>query len=450
MCFLRCRISPMSFAILRIQKLKTFGDIGGSLSHNYRNRETLNADSERTCLNEHDLDTNEKCMAAIRDRIPEKRRKDAVLCIEHLVTASPDWDGWGTDKEEMFFKQSVKWLQKKYGEANVISTTIHRDETTPHLVAYVVPLDEETGRLNAKKFVGGSRHTLTQMQTDFAQGVKSLGLERGIQGSQAKHISIKDYYEKITNYENDESLEFSPEGYDIPEPTFFESKANYAERVASHVVDFVFNQLRPHWEKVHNLAYQADDLKKQLEISKKTVRELSERAESAESSLKYLKIKAEPYLSGLEACDSLYLESCFIDRVKEVKESMSREIAQEKERQRLIKVKEEMERQKFFEEIERNLAEEKKRNEQAEFDRAFRRMNAEQQANYLAYSQHLRDLHPNPADARYVERLIWDLQQKVFDERSYFSNSVDDRQTYRESKKASPSRDLDNDYGFTL
>ena len=80
----------MSFAILRLQKLKSFADVGGSLSHNYRNRETLNADDARTHLNEHDLDTNEKCMSAIRDRIPEKRRKDAVLCIEHLITASPE------------------------------------------------------------------------------------------------------------------------------------------------------------------------------------------------------------------------------------------------------------------------------------------------------------------------------------------------------------------------
>ena len=92
----------MSFAILRIQKLKSFADVGGSLSHNYRNRETLNADSDRTHLNEHELDTNEKCMTAIRDRIPEKRRKDAVLCIEHLVTASPEWDGWGTEKKLHF------------------------------------------------------------------------------------------------------------------------------------------------------------------------------------------------------------------------------------------------------------------------------------------------------------------------------------------------------------
>ncbi|WP_180147632.1 MobV family relaxase, partial [Acinetobacter sp. YH12052] len=136
----------MSFAILRIQKLKSFADVGGSLSHNYRNRETLNADDARTHLNEHELDTNEKCMTAIRDRIPEKRRKDAVLCIEHLITASPEWDGWGTEKETAFFEQSKKWLENKYGKNNVVSTTIHRDETTPHLVAYVVPVDEKTGR----------------------------------------------------------------------------------------------------------------------------------------------------------------------------------------------------------------------------------------------------------------------------------------------------------------
>ena len=41
-------------------------------------------------------------MTAIRDRIPEKRRKDAVLCIEHLITASPEWDGWGTEKKPHF------------------------------------------------------------------------------------------------------------------------------------------------------------------------------------------------------------------------------------------------------------------------------------------------------------------------------------------------------------
>ena len=75
----------MSFAILRIQKLKSFADVGGSLSHNYRNRETLNADSDRTHLNEHELDTNEKCMTQPLFVYSEKKTQDAVLCSEHLA-----------------------------------------------------------------------------------------------------------------------------------------------------------------------------------------------------------------------------------------------------------------------------------------------------------------------------------------------------------------------------
>ena len=56
----------------------------------------------------------------------------------------------GELKKKLSFLKIEKWLEEKYGKNNVVSTTIHRDETTPHLVAYVVPLDEESGRLNAK------------------------------------------------------------------------------------------------------------------------------------------------------------------------------------------------------------------------------------------------------------------------------------------------------------
>ena len=230
MCFLRSWIPQMSFAILRIQKLKSFADVGGSLSHNYRNRETLNADDARTHLNEHALDTNEKCMTAIRDRIPEKRRKDAVLCIEHLITASPEWDGWGTEKETAFFEQSKKWLENKYGKNNVVSTTIHRDETTPHLIAYVVPLDEATGKLNAKKWLGG-RAKMSQMQSDFANQVKSLGLERGIEGSKAKHTKIKEYYAKV----NQDEVEIQRNVF-LPDAEYDEDKYMYAERCVKSVL----------------------------------------------------------------------------------------------------------------------------------------------------------------------------------------------------------------------
>ena len=355
MCFLRSWIPQMSFAILRLQKLKSFADVGGSLSHNYRNRETLNADDARTHLNEHELDTNEKCMTAIRDRIPEKRRKDAVLCIEHLITASPEWDGWGTEKETAFFEQSKKWLENKYGKNNVVSTTIHRDETTPHLVAYVVPVDEETGRLNARKFIGGSRYTLSQMQTDFAVEVKDLGLDRGVQGSKAKHTSIKEYYEKLNNYENEPGIEKGLT-YEVPEPEFFESKNAYGERVANAMIDQIFDQIAPRFDRANALASQTKKLKKELSDTKKTLYEVQQRA--------------KPYLDIINKYNHPNLENEFNKQVFKLEQKFDRQL----EYHQLVKRKEEQERfnqqrelreqLRLEQEQKKQLAEQEKREQQ--------------------------------------------------------------------------------------
>ena len=129
-------------------------------------------------------------------------------------------------------------------------------------------MDEETGRLNAKKYIGGSRHTLSQMQTDFAVEVKDLGLDRGIQGSKAKHTSIQEYYEKLNNYENEPGIEKGLT-YEVPEPEFFESKNTYGERVANAMIDQIFDQIAPRFDRANALASQTEKLKKNCLIQKK-------------------------------------------------------------------------------------------------------------------------------------------------------------------------------------
>ena len=215
----------MSFAILRTAKLKSFGEIGGSLSHNYRNRSTPNADPQLTQKNEHSLPNAELVMSSIKDKLPEKRRKDAVLCVEYLITASPDWVGWHKSDEQKYFDDAKKWLENKHGKDNVIATTIHRDESTPHMIAYVVPLVE--GKLNAKHFLGG-REKLSKMQTDFADNVgKSVGLVRGLEGSKAEHQTIKQYYANVNT-----AVKISPDiVLDVPEKRLLESKESYENRV---------------------------------------------------------------------------------------------------------------------------------------------------------------------------------------------------------------------------
>lgn len=238
----------MSFAIYRTAKLGSFGEIGGSLSHTYRTRSTPNADENKLHLNKHIFETYNQCFEAIKNSIPEKRRKNAVLCIEHLITASPDWNGWGTKKEEEFFKKSLEFLNKKYGKENVVACSIHRDETTPHLIVYVVPIDEKGG-LNAKKWLGG-RAKLSQTQTEFANEVKHLGLERGLENSKARHKTIQKYYsegKKPTPKLEEIKYEIQPLDYDlIPKMGLLETTSSFNKKLEQSYKDVHFkyeNQL---------------------------------------------------------------------------------------------------------------------------------------------------------------------------------------------------------------
>lgn len=196
-----------NFAILRVEKIKGAGQLKASGKHNFREQETRNADAARTHLNEisgaSSAENLVKCVAALLpasqvvtrangEKVTTKRRKDAVTCLEYLVTASPEWFGedWrdkpvvpGTD----YFRDALAWLAAKHGKENIVCSTVHVDESTPHMAVYVVPRTRD-GRLSAKDFIGGGKKALSQMQTDFWKGVgEKHGLERGTEKSQAIH-----------------------------------------------------------------------------------------------------------------------------------------------------------------------------------------------------------------------------------------------------------------------
>lgn len=182
------------YCILRAEKLTSFGSIAGSAKHTFREIPTPNADASRTHLNRtFGAQDTASVRAAIEARLPTKRRKDAVLAIEYLVTASPEWFKTRPAKQQhTYFAAAVRWLEARHGKANIVCVNMQLDETSPHLVAYVVPLTRDD-RLSAKDFLGG-RKVLSQMQTEFAELVgKPVGLQRGVEGSKATHTSAKQY-----------------------------------------------------------------------------------------------------------------------------------------------------------------------------------------------------------------------------------------------------------------
>jgi hypothetical protein len=198
----------MNFAILRTKKLKTIPNISGSLRHQYRERKTSNADPARRGLNIESHTNSGEALAAIKARLKQlgKIRKNGVLAVEYLITASPEWfkTDAACDRDEVgtgrrYFERSLEWLRKKHGEENVICSVIHHDETSPHMSVFVVPALEtpKGSRLNARAFFGG-RAVMSKLQTDFAEDVGAdFGLQRGIEGSQSRHTSIKKYYQQV-------------------------------------------------------------------------------------------------------------------------------------------------------------------------------------------------------------------------------------------------------------
>jgi len=199
------------FAILRAKKLKTKSQIYGSASHTYRDIPPLDADPKLTRLNQHGrVQSAGALLSAMSARLPDSRRKDAVLAIEYLVGASPEWftspqRSAGND----YFNDALRWIAQRHGECNVVGWAVHRDEGAPHLVCYVVPLDPQTGRLNASRWLDG-RQKLSRMQTEFADAVgRRHGLERGIEGSRATHQRVRQWYGEIMR--PDPGLKFTPQ-----------------------------------------------------------------------------------------------------------------------------------------------------------------------------------------------------------------------------------------------
>lgn len=188
----------MKKAIFRIQKLKSARSVSGCLKHNFRDLDTPNADMNKLDQNEvlAGPKTATEVFETYSSKLPEKIRKNAVMGIEVLATASPEFfETASPETQKAFFADSLKFVQSKFGKSNVVSAIVHNDESTPHLQCLIIPL--VAGKLSAKRFVGGSKHELSRLQTKFHSRVEHHGLERGQIKSKATHNTIKNFYTDI-------------------------------------------------------------------------------------------------------------------------------------------------------------------------------------------------------------------------------------------------------------
>lgn len=197
------------YAILRIKKhsgTDANRSLSGMTNHNQQRENVPNANPEMSAQNVELIGTGDY-KHDVNKRIKESGalvQKNNVKAIEHLMTASPDYFKSKSDIKR-FAQRSYDFMRETYGNENIVSMSLHMDEKTPHIHAFVVPVvngklknGKEIKRISAKKYVNGKK-AMQELQDRFAEYFKELGLERGRKKSKAKHTTIQEYYSLIND-----------------------------------------------------------------------------------------------------------------------------------------------------------------------------------------------------------------------------------------------------------
>lgn len=229
-----------NYAIIRCEKIKGVGGMSATLRHCTRERETPNANPARSNLNtlESSVSTvrdggiSDRVMGVLREKVDQvskegrKVRGDSVLGIEYLVTYSPE----AKVDHAAYFKKAAEWITKYHGgDDRVLLKAVHMDESTPHLHMVVMPIVKKEKGLTfcAKDFMDGGKK-LAMLQTNFAKEVgKPFGLERGVEGSIARHEAVKRFY---GTFDRDVVPNLN-----IEQPGRLESRSKYVDRVKDSV-----------------------------------------------------------------------------------------------------------------------------------------------------------------------------------------------------------------------
>ena len=110
---------------------------------------------------------------------------------------------------------NLEWLRRTFGAENIVSAVLHMDEATPHIHAAVVPIvtgerrkiRKKTDEPNKRKYRTKSaarprlcaddvmsRVKLKEYQDTYAAAMAKYGLQRGIDGSKARHVTTQEFY----------------------------------------------------------------------------------------------------------------------------------------------------------------------------------------------------------------------------------------------------------------
>ena len=116
-----------------------------------------------------------------------KERKDSIVILDALYTASPEWFETHTRREILeYFRDCLNFHIKEYcagDKSKLINAVIHLDEKTPHLHVSSVPIveDEKGAHLSAKIIMGNKEDYRLRQDRFYSEVSSHYDMERGEQ-----------------------------------------------------------------------------------------------------------------------------------------------------------------------------------------------------------------------------------------------------------------------------
>ncbi len=220
----------MGFVVLHMEK--AHGSDSGTTAHIERFIIPKNADPTRTHLNRRLIeypDGVKDRSAAVQRRLEEagltrKIGSNQVRAIRINVSGTHE-DMKRIEEEgrlDEWCADNLKYFADTFGKENIVAAHLHRDEETPHIHVTLVPIvrgerkrrkrEEQTKKRYRKKPTDTvrlcaddimTRLKLKTYQDTYAEAMAKYGLQRGIDGSKARHKSTQQYYRDIQKLSDD-------------------------------------------------------------------------------------------------------------------------------------------------------------------------------------------------------------------------------------------------------
>lgn len=192
----------MSYAIMRIQKIKTKQALAEREKHNTRRKTVLSADGSNNISIEGHKGLTRR-LEALEKQVDKnnarKTRKDAIKAIEVLFTSDKAF--FNRVNHEQYFLECKKWLEETFETEELYQYSIHLDEETPHMHAIISTLHE--GKFNYA-YYADNREKLRALQDSFFAKVEHLGLERGqkVELTKATYQANKNWNKNVSKARN--------------------------------------------------------------------------------------------------------------------------------------------------------------------------------------------------------------------------------------------------------